>query len=102
MRTFRVLKYELEPASTGDKSVACKLIEIPKESQLLDAEFMDGKIYVWALIDVEMAKAHPMEKKQFYAVPTGLEVSFEPKARYFRTVCDLADGLVFHIFHDAW
>ena len=84
MRT--VYKYPLTGPGFADR------IDLPIDAKVLDAQYQDGKIVLWALVDTFMDTA----RRLFVVTGTGHSLNYGDDLIHVSTVQD--GGLVWHIF----
>ncbi len=80
-----VLKYEIGPGVT--------LLQLPLGADPLHAGEQNDKMFLWALVDLEMAK----RDYQIEVYPTGHDVENGEELHHVGTV-QQASGLVWHVF----
>jgi len=67
-------------------------VEMPVNSQILDAQRQDGKYMVWALVDTTM----PLESRGFIIHGTGHTIRDIENLEYLKTIQD--SNMVWHLF----
>jgi hypothetical protein len=85
MSTFRIYKY---PLAVTD----CQQIEMPVGAKVLHADMQNGRLCLWAMVDV----AAPMGQRVFFVIGTGHDFGGLSADQHIATVQDGA--LVWHVF----
>lgn len=85
---MKIYKYILEPKELN-------ILELPKNAQILSAEYQTPNICIWAMVD---PAATTLEKRYIETYPTGYADIDNKKRRFINTVVMAAEGMVWHIF----
>lgn len=97
---YKLTPPERSPETDKDGAELPFVIKMPKESVLLHADLRNDKLSIWA--EFRQEQADILVERKFHVVPTGIPVTLPASAKYFCTVIDPEDQLIFHIYEQAW
>ncbi len=82
-----IYKYELDNLGSP--------LEIPYGAKILNADFQDDQLFIWALVEKNNIK----ESRCFKAYGAGHEIPYMPDSKLiYISTAFMDNGLVFHIF----